>query len=92
MRSKRRYLMWGLATAALPAVTVLAAPQAAGSSDCNTSAETTVCAQGEVRGSDGVPRAASPAVPYPCEYDWYCDTGWDLNVGWNPPWPGVGPR
>ena len=43
-----------------------------------------MCAQGEVRGADGVPRAATPYVPYPCENDWYCGNDWDLNMDWDP--------
>ena len=42
-----------------------------------------MCAQGEVRGADGVPRAATAVVPYPCEYDWYCGTDWDLASVWD---------
>jgi hypothetical protein len=82
-----RYLTVVLAVTALPIATVLTAPPAA--ADCNNAGGATVCAQGEVRGADGVPIAATPVVPYPCEYDWYCDSGWDLNVDWNPG-PGIG--
>jgi hypothetical protein len=52
-----------------------------------------------------VPRAATPVVPYPCEYDWYCGTDVDLDIGWDPGRPdrpnrpnrpggggGIGPR
>lgn len=86
MRSSTRYLITALATAAVPAALVVAAPPAA--ADCNYNGGATVCAQGEVRGADGVPRAATPVVPYPCENDWYCGTDWDLNVDWNPGRPG----
>jgi hypothetical protein len=82
VRSRQRYLILGLATAAAPIAIVVAAPPAG--ADCNYAGGATVCAQGEVRGADGVPRAATPVVPYPCEYDWYCGTEWDLDVGWDP--------
>ncbi|MHC9292282.1 hypothetical protein ACRCUN_07415 [Mycobacterium sp. LTG2003] len=82
MRSTQRYLLVGLATAASPLAMILAAPPAG--ADCTYSGGSTVCAQGEVRGADGVPRAATPVVPYPCEYDWYCGTEWDLDIGWDP--------
>jgi hypothetical protein len=85
VRSTQRYLILGLATAAAPIMVVVAAPPAG--ADCNYAGGATVCAQGEVRGADGVPRAATPVVPYPCENDWYCGTDWDLNVDWN---PGIG--
>ena len=88
MRFRQRYLVTALATAAVPFALVVAAPPAA--ADCNYNGGATVCAQGEVRGADGVPRAATAAVPYPCEDDWYCGTDWDLNVDWNPGRPGIG--
>ncbi len=88
MRFRQRYLIVGLATVTAPIAIVVAAPPAG--ADCTYSGGSTVCAQGEVRGADGVPRAASPVVPYPCENDWYCGTDWDLNVDWNPGRPGIG--
>ena len=88
MRSTQRYLILGLAMTMAPITIVAAAPQAR--ADCTYSGGSTVCAQGEVRGADGVPRAATAAVPYPCEYDWYCGTDWDLDVGWDPGRPGIG--
>ena len=88
MRSTQRYLILGLATAAAPILIVVAAPPAG--ADCNYAGGATVCAQGEVRGADGVPRAATPYVPYPCENDWYCGTDWDLDVAWDPGRPGIG--
>jgi hypothetical protein len=81
--SRQRYLIVGLAlTVVAPIGIVVTAPPAG--ADCNYAAGATVCAQGTVRGADGVPRAATPVVPYPCEYDWYCGTEWDLDVGWDP--------
>jgi hypothetical protein len=90
VRSTQRYLILGLATAAAPIMIVVAAPPAG--ADCNYAGGATVCAQGEVRGADGVPRAATPYVPYPCENDWYCGTDWDLDVAWDPGpnRPGIG--
>ena len=98
VRSTQRYLILGLATAAAPIAIVVAAPQAG--ADCNYAAGATVCAQGTVRGADGVPRAATPYVPYPCENDWYCGTEWDLNFDMDPGFGtglpgrpgGIGPR
>jgi hypothetical protein len=82
VRSTQRYLILGLASTMAPIGIVVTAPRAG--ADCNSAGYATVCAQGEVRGADGVPRAATPVVPYPCEYDWYCGTEWDLDVGWDP--------
>lgn len=87
MRSTVRFLTIGLALAA-PIAMVVTAPSAL--ADCKSSGYSTVCSQGEVRGPDGVLRTATPAVPYPCEYDWYCGTDWDLDVGWDPGRPGIG--
>lgn len=83
MSPTHRYLVLGMAAAAIVPIASLgtAPPTQAG---CTSSGYSTVCAQGEVRGADGVPRAATPAVPYPCEYDWYCGTDYDLDVGWDP--------
>ena len=85
MRKSQRYLIVAVATVAVPIAVVVAAPQAG--ADCNYAGGSTVCAQGEVRGADGVPRASTPYVPYPCENDWYCDTDWDLNFDMD---PGIG--
>ncbi|MGA5463161.1 hypothetical protein [Mycobacterium sp. NPDC050041] len=82
MRSQRRYLTWGVAAAAIPVAVIVSAPPA--EADCTYSGGTTICAQGDVRGADGVPRAATAGVPYPCENDWYCNTDWDLDVAWDP--------
>ena len=100
MRLTQRYLIVGLVSTMVPFTIVATAPTAG--ADCNYAGGSTICAQGEVRGADGVPRAATPAVPYPCENDWYCGTDWDLDVDWDPgpnrPWlpggggGGIGPR
>ena len=87
MRSRQRYLILGLALTAAPIGIVVTAPSAG--ADCNSVGGTTVCSQGEVRGPDGVPRAATPVVPYPCENDWYCGTDRDLNIS-RPPGGGGG--
>lgn len=61
---------------------VLAAPAAA---DCVSSAGTTVCGQGTVRGSnsgEGPGTRSGPVMPYPCTYDWYCDDdGFGITFG-----------
>jgi hypothetical protein len=98
MRSTERLLVVGLTASLVPVGFLATAPPAR--ADCNSAGYATVCAQGDVRGPDGVPRAATPVVPYPCEYDWYCDTGWDLDIAWDPGRPnrpgggggGIGPR
>ena len=90
MRLTQRYLIFGLAMALAPITIVVASPPAR--ADCTYSGGSTVCAQGDVRGADGVPRAATPYVPYPCENDYLCgNTDWD--VGWGGPgigYPGIG--
>lgn len=94
-----------LASVLLPAAFaagLVTAPSAA--ADCVSSSGTTICSQGSVRGSDSGqgPGLSGPAVPYPCEYDWYCDDG-DLNIILDPGGPdfgrpgrpgggGIGPR
>ena len=82
MRLTQRYLIVGLVSTMVPFTIVATAPTAG--ADCNYAGGSTICAQGEVRGADGVPRAATPSVPYPCENDWYCGTDWDLDVDWDP--------
>ena len=86
MRLRLRYLIMGLALTVAPITIVVNAPPAG--ADCNYAGGATVCAQGEVRGPDGVPRAATPVVPYPCEYDWLCDSDSDMNIS-NPPGGGI---
>ncbi|AFM16053.1 hypothetical protein Mycch_1245 [Mycolicibacterium chubuense NBB4] len=62
------------------------APEA--EADCTSSAGTTICSQGDVRGANtGQGPGSGPSVPYPCDYDWNCDQwgwDWDVNVDWNP--------
>lgn len=79
-----------LATAVLVGAGLEAAPSAR--ADCVSSGGTTICSQGEVRGADngaGPGTGGGPYVPYPCDYDWYCNDGvtWDINMDWD---PGVG--
>jgi hypothetical protein len=89
VRFRQRYLVFGLTMATVAPMTIIvAAPPAV--ADCNYNGGATVCAQGEVRGADGVPREATAVVPYPCENDWYCGTDWDLDVAWDPGRPGIG--
>ncbi|MGW0162697.1 hypothetical protein ACWDUN_25590 [Mycobacterium sp. NPDC003323] len=63
------------------------APEAA--ADCTSSGGTTICSQGEVRGSDtgnGPSGSSGPYVPYACGDDWYtCDNYyWGIDVDLNP--------
>ena len=103
MRSASTLLPSVLLPAAFAAGMVMAPSAAA---DCVSSSGTTICSQGSVRGSDSGqgPGLSGPAVPYPCEYDWYCDD-WDLDVILDPGpgrpggpdigrpgRPGIGPR
>ena len=97
MRTAQRYLILGLISAMAPIGFVTTAPAA--KADCSSSGYSTVCAQGDVRGPDGVLRTATPVVPYPCENDWYCGNDWDVGIAWNPGRPGrpgggggIGPR
>jgi hypothetical protein len=61
--------------------------------DCTSTGGTTICAQGTSRGANtgqGPSGGSGPSVPYPCDYDWYCDDdNWGVNfdVDWN---PGIG--
>lgn len=91
MRSTQRYLTAGFVLALAPWGAAVVDPPPA-RADCTSSGYATVCAQGEVRGADGVPRVATPVVPYPCEYDWYCGTEWDLDIGWDPGRPNLPDR
>ncbi|MGD9622767.1 MAG: hypothetical protein AB7G47_21725 [Mycolicibacterium sp.] len=68
------------------------------SADCTSAGGTTICAQGESRGTNtgqGPSGSDGPYVPYPCDYDWYCNDyygwEWDVNLGadWDPG-PGIG--
>jgi hypothetical protein len=96
VRLRQRYLVSAVATASVSATLVTWAPPAR--ADCTYNGGATVCAQGDVRGADGVPRAATPVVPYACENDWYCGTSWDLDIAWDPGpnrpggGGGIGPR
>lgn len=57
-----------------------AAPPA--TADCVSSGGTTICSQGDVRGTDtGGGPTTGPYSPYPCEYDWYCrDDNFDVGI------------
>jgi hypothetical protein len=72
-----RYVTPALVVAAT-AAGMLTAPAAG--ADCVTSGYSTVCSQGDVRGSSSpAPSSSGPYWPYPCADDWLCDTG-DLSV------------
>jgi len=57
--------------------------------ECNSSGYATVCAQGDVRGGSAAP-VTGPVDPYPCDDDWMCSDGVDINWGpiWRPGRPG----
>ena len=60
--------------------------------ECTNAGGVTLCSQGQVRGPDtgeGAGSRSGPVVPYPCEYDWYCDD-WDMDVIVDPGPPGPG--
>ncbi len=66
--------------AAIFAFGLTAAPLA--TADCVSSNGTTLCSQGDARGTDtGRGPGSGPMVPYPCEYDWTCDSGYGWNFG-----------
>lgn len=98
MRSTQRYLIVGLALAAIPVGVTAASPALA---DCTSAGASTVCAQGTVRGGGPTAPVAGPAYPSYCADPWYCDDGWgiDINVPIRPIRPpngggggGIGPR
>lgn len=71
-----------VAAAVLAVSGVAVAPTAA--ADCTTAGNTTICSVGGVDGS-------GPYVPYPCQYDYYCDDsyGWQFDLDADPG-PGAG--
>lgn len=52
------------------------------SADCTTAGQTTICSQGDVRGSNsGGGPGSGPYVPYPCDINWYdCDNYWEWDI------------
>jgi hypothetical protein len=56
--------------------------------DCVSSGGTTLCSQGDARGSD-TGQGPGTYTPYPCELDWYCDQneGWGLGIILDPSYP-----
>ncbi len=56
---------------------VAGAPPAA--ADCTTSGNTTICSLGSGEDSSAPERGPSrlPFVPYPCAYDYYCNSGYN---------------
>jgi len=66
--------------------------------DCTTAGTTTLCSQGDSRGSNtgsGPSGSSGPYVPYPCDLNWYdCDDYWDVNLDVDidprPPRPDIG--
>lgn len=92
-------LAYLLAAPVLAAAGVVIATPHVAKADCTSAGGTTLCSQGDSRGSNagGGPSGSSgPYVPYPCEYDYYyCDDvyGWgiDLDVDLDPGRPQVNP-
>jgi hypothetical protein len=81
VRRSQRYLVLGLTLTAVPFGIDTAAPASA---DCTSSGNSTVCAQGTVRGGSDAP-SAGPVYPSYCADPWYCDDGWDVDVILPPP-------
>ena len=57
--------------------------------DCTSAGGTTICSQGDVRGSnsgDGPSGSSGPYVPYACDLDWYAcdDYYWGIDVDFVP--------
>ncbi|ADU00776.1 MULTISPECIES: hypothetical protein [Mycolicibacterium] len=77
----------------LATAVAVAAPAAA---DCTTAGATTICSQGDVRGTNsgtGPVGSSGPYVPYPCDVNYYnCDEWWgvDFDVDLDPGRPGIG--
>ena len=78
MRSTQRYLILGIVMASVPFTIVVGAPSAR--ADCTSAGNSTVCAQGTVRGGGPTAPIAGPAYPSYCADPWYCDDGWDMDV------------
>jgi hypothetical protein len=76
VRRGQRYLSLGLVLMFTPVGVISAAPASA---DCTSSGNSTVCAQGTVRGGSDAP-SAGPVYPSYCADPWYCDDGWDVDV------------
>ncbi|KUI32706.1 hypothetical protein [Mycobacterium sp. GA-2829] len=80
MRSSQRWLAAASAGTLLPLAALTSTPPAA--ADCTNANGVTVCAQGDVRGSNtggGAGGTTGTYYPYPCEYDYYCDD-WGVDI------------
>ena len=93
MRLANLIVLPSLVVSGFAVVPISVAPTAA--ADCTSAGGTTLCSQGDSRGTDsgsGPSGGSGPYVPYPCGYDWYCNDsyGWDINLDFDPGWPGVG--
>lgn len=69
--------IYALAASAVVVTGLLVAPAAV--ADCVTEGNTTICSFGS-GGNSG------PSVPYPCQYDYYCDDtyGWEFDLDADP--------
>jgi hypothetical protein len=84
VRRSQRYLVLALTLTAVPFGIDTATPASA---DCTSSGNSTVCAQGTVRGGSDAP-SSGPVYPSYCADPWYCDDGWDVDVILPPIRPG----
>jgi len=79
-----------LAVPVLVGAGLTAVPIPVAAADCTSAGGTTICSQGDVRGSNtgaGPSGSSGPYVPYPCDYDWtYCNDawGWELDINLDP--------
>lgn len=85
-----------LAVPMLVGASLTTAPAPLAAADCTSAGGTTICSQGEVRGSntgDGPSGSSGPYVPYPCDYDWTdCNDawGWEIDINLDPDIGGPG--
>jgi len=79
-----------LVVPALVGAALTATPTPMSAADCTSTGGTTICSQGDVRGSNsgsGPSGSSGPYVPYPCDYDWTdCNDawGWEIDVNLDP--------
>jgi len=84
--------LWYLLIASVVVSSGLAVAPTA-TADCTSASGTTICSQGTSRGTDSGdgPSGSGPYMPYPCEYDWYCNgNNWGVDLIVDPGRPGVG--
>lgn len=84
MRWSRALVTSGVVAGTLGAAHLITAAPA--DADCVSTNGTTICSQGDVRGSStgsGPGPTSGSGYGYMCGYDWDCDNGiiWDINLG-----------